>query len=238
MRGMCSVSGCAKQMARKGLCTSHFYRFTHGIPLDAPWRHERPTICIADGCDRKAGTLSLCTLHYQRKKSGKPFSDPAHGTIERSPGSDGYINLRVPLGTPGSWRRSPNASYSYMLEHRYVMQEFIGRPLATAETVHHRDGNRSNNAIENLELRTGAHGKGITVFDGAEVHIDFLLQYGGLDLEERAMLERIRGKFRSGVLGFVPIKSGRQRSRASTPAIRLLLQQALPDTITPEAEKE
>lgn len=97
-----------------------------------------------------------------------------------------------------------------MLEHRYVMQAFIGRPLAKAETVHHRDGNRSNNAIENLELRAGAHGKGITVFDGAEVHIDFLLQYGGLDLEERATLERIRGKFRNGVLGFIPIKLGRR----------------------------
>lgn len=38
------------------------------------------------------------------------------------------------------------------LEHRYLMQQAIGRPLTRSEQVHHKDGNRLNNALENLEL--------------------------------------------------------------------------------------
>lgn len=47
-------------------------------------------------------------------------------------------------------------------EHRLVMEKMIGRKLLSSEQVHHRDGNKQNNSPENLELRTGAHGKGAT----------------------------------------------------------------------------
>lgn len=40
----------------------------------------------------------------------------------------------------------------YIYEHRYVMEKVIGRPLTRGESVHHKDGNKSNNTIENLEL--------------------------------------------------------------------------------------
>lgn len=48
----------------------------------------------------------------------------------------------------------------YVLEHRLVLARKFGRPLEAPETVHHIDGNRENNAEENLELRQGRHGKG------------------------------------------------------------------------------
>ena len=37
-------------------------------------------------------------------------------------------------------------------EHRYVMEQYLGRKLSRDEVVHHKDGNKENNDIENLEL--------------------------------------------------------------------------------------
>lgn len=51
----------------------------------------------------------------------------------------------------------------YVLEHRLVMARAIGRPLAKHETVHHVDGDPSNNHISNLQLRQGRHGKGVAM---------------------------------------------------------------------------
>lgn len=40
----------------------------------------------------------------------------------------------------------------YVYEHRYVMEVFLGRCLEDGECIHHKDKNRSNNSIENLQL--------------------------------------------------------------------------------------
>lgn len=41
---------------------------------------------------------------------------------------------------------------TYQYEHRLVMEEALGRKLGWHEVVHHRDHNRLNNDLSNLEL--------------------------------------------------------------------------------------
>lgn len=47
--------------------------------------------------------------------------------------------------------RDPENHVKY-LQHRYVMQKHIGRELKANEVVHHKDGNKKNNDIDNLFL--------------------------------------------------------------------------------------
>lgn len=67
----------------------------------------------------------------------------------------------------GYWRiYKPEHPYAhkrgYILEHRWVVEQHIGRYLKPTEVVHHKNRNRGDNRIENLEL-----------FDSHSKHISF-----------------------------------------------------------------
>jgi HNH endonuclease len=64
-----------------------------------------------------------------------------------------------------------------VLRHRQVMETHLGRKLATHETVHHKDGNRANNKLSNLELWSSRHGRGQRVEDKVEFCLSFLREY-------------------------------------------------------------
>ena len=59
--------------------------------------------------------------------------------------SHGYIIL-------SGYQDHPNATSAGIKEHILVMSDFLGRPLLSHENVHHKNGQRDDNRIENLEL--------------------------------------------------------------------------------------
>lgn len=78
--------------------------------------------------------------------------------------SNGYKQLYMP--------NHPNAIEGrYVYEHRFVMEQQIGRFLETNEHVHHINGNKADNRVKNLQLLSNSehhrlHGKK----KGKEIH--------------------------------------------------------------------
>lgn len=71
---------------------------------------------------------------------------------------DGYIAVWV---APDDPLRVMAQNAGYVMEHRLVVARWLGRPLDASESVHHINGDKTDNRIENLQLRQGQHGHGV-----------------------------------------------------------------------------
>ena len=49
-------------------------------------------------------------------------------------------------------RRCDKNKQNYVYYHREIMESFIGRELSSSEEVHHINGNKQDNRLENLQV--------------------------------------------------------------------------------------
>ena len=89
----------------------------------------------------------------------------------------------------GNWKggkRIDNSGYikiwnskiqKYIFKHKLIMEQFLKRPIKKGETIHHINGIKTDNRLDNLELWSHNHPYGQRVKDKIKWCIEFLKEY-------------------------------------------------------------
>jgi DNA-binding CsgD family transcriptional regulator len=118
-------------------------------------------VALAFNVGHTTATKHLVRAGVELRQVGAPAGEAHHWWKGGKGKSRGYLIVRVyPEDPHYDMGVSASEGGRYVMEHRLVMARHLGRSLTAFETVHHIDGNKENNALENLQLRQGRHGKG------------------------------------------------------------------------------
>lgn len=169
----CSIVNCTMTAMCAGMCFPH-YRWTKSNPNGSP-ESFNPKVkpdCAIENCERTSYSKGFCKAHYERSKSEtskKPLSSPIReGGNEWYKNKNGYLQKSILLEN-GKWKT--------ILQHRTVMEDNLGRSLLPGENVHHINGQRDDNRIENLELWSTSQPYGQRVADKVAWAIEMLKLY-------------------------------------------------------------
>lgn len=204
----CTVTDCDKEQTGKAeppLCHSHRHR-RHTGNYEASKRGMRKRPCEFKGCKNNGHSLGLCPAHYQQQRRGVPLK-PLREATGTYINSDGYVVVYVP-------ERSDAPKNGWMMEHRVVMADFLGRGLYDNENVHHINGKRDDNRLENLELWMSSQPSGQRAQDLYDWALTLTRQYEN-DMPKLRKLRKMNRKSTDAGTALRRVRSLPVRQRAT-----------------------